>query len=249
MNIYIQSLVAVFIGLKLCLTNAKIFRLALWPWSIGLLSYCICLYVAFSYHSEIMALITSPTTDYWGTIWYYLAWFLVSLALLLVCSSISLVMVMTLGSVFQSSIAREVIQLSTFSVPAEAGVLGELGRSIKIEGLKLLWILPLAIFIFIVALIPILTPLAIALGAWLLGYQFLDTALDIFHLGLRQRIGFALRNGLSVILFGLSLSLLFSIPFLGLFVMPAAVAGAAWLLVHTESGSAELKRYLDKNEP
>jgi uncharacterized protein involved in cysteine biosynthesis len=95
--------------------------------------------------------------------------------------------------------------------------------------------------IVIVGFIPILAPLALILGAWLLAYQFIDVVLDVFRISLSKRIKFALQNWLPVTLFGTTLIIVCSIPFVAILIPPVAVAGSAWLIGETAWGKSQLK--------
>lgn len=114
--------------------------------------------------------------------------------------------------------------------PGLKGIAHEAGRTITVESLKLLWLIPLFIILFILGLVPLLTPFAVLLASWLLAFQFVDITLDIFRLKSSERLRFCIKYALPITLYGLSLTVLWAIPFVGWVLPPAACAGAAWLL-------------------
>lgn len=222
---------ALFHGLRLCLFRSDVRRLSLWPWLIGAVSYCGTLYAAYRLHGWVVSLLVSDPTGVWSWIVYVVAWIAATLLLLGGSFVLSIVLVAVLAGAFQSAVAAAVLRQAALPPPEDASsMLGETSRTIAVELRKMLFILPLMCVALIIGFIPIFVPLAFALTACLLAYQFVDVVLDLFRLPVRERLRFARANALTLFAYGATLTVFWAIPFLGLLLAPAAVAGAAWLL-------------------
>ena len=229
-----KAFFAIFSGFQLCLGNAQIRKLALWPWIIGVVSAVIALPVSFSYHSRLVAALTPA----WGGIFHWLlaalAWIAASIGLVLASLLLSVLSVMIFSSFFQTAIATTVLRDRGVPLPKPAEGLmentQEAVRSLRVQAIKLLWLTPLLILVFLVGLFPLFFPLALLAAAWILALQFVDVVLDLYQLSARERLGFCLKNKGVLCAFGLSLTLLGLIPVLGLFLPPFATAAAAALL-------------------
>jgi CysZ protein len=231
----VRAFSAIIHGLRFCFFEPAVRSLAVWPWLVGVFASIASLTAAYYAHDPLLRHFISAPDGWWTWILYILAWLLTALLLLLASMILSMSAVFVFAGIFQTAIATAV--LSRLQVlPAaneENGVtalLRETRRTVRAELGKLLWILPLTLLLLVAGLIPPLTPFALLLGAWLLAYQFVDTVLDIFQLPAAERLRFAKRNASSLICFGLSLSVLWAVPFVGLLLAPAASAGAAWLV-------------------
>jgi uncharacterized protein involved in cysteine biosynthesis len=232
-----KAAVAVMKGVELCVARREVRKYAMWPWLVGTFCYIASLISVYFVHPILLDRIVGSPEGFWATALFYLAWLFFGLILLVLSMFISAVTVIIFTAVFQTEIAIQVLTICGHKIPPEAsgitGVVKEGGRAIAVETGKLLWMVPLFIVITILGFIPILTPFALAANAWLLSYQFVDVVLDIFKTTSRQRFAFARRNGIVLCVFGLSLTFLWAVPFLGILLPPAAVAGAAWLLSET----------------
>lgn len=225
---------AIFKGTSLCFKNTKIRRLAFIPWIVASVSYILTTWVALSYRSSLLASFMSEGNSFFHVFLYNLASIGITLLLLFASMLISIILVLILTSVFQSAIASEVLRMYNHECPQQSNgikaLLSETLRTMLTESFKLIWLLPLLLLLFFLGLIPIFTPIALVCSAWLLAYQFIDIVLDVLLVKARNRLFFSLRNSLTLICFGFSLTILWAIPFLGLFLVPAATAGASWLL-------------------
>ena len=177
---------------------------------------------------------TEAPEGVWKSALFYLAWLLFALLLLVLAGLFGLLLVIVLASVFQTAIARLVLQLQGISVPEEddsiKGTFKETMRTISVEISKLLWLVPVLLALLLAGFIPLLSPLAFAAGSWVLGYQFIDTVLDIYRVPVWRRLRFAIDKLVPVTCFGMTLAVCWLIPFMGIVLPPAAAAGAAWLL-------------------
>jgi len=228
---FTRPFLALFQGIRLCLFNASVRRHAKWPWLVGVFSYLGTLYGAYRLHGPLVHHFVAEPTGWWRTIVFALAWILAAALLFVASFIVSICLVMVFTSAFQAAIAQAALRAHAGDIELpESSMLAETTRTILVESVKLLWLVPLVILVFFVGLIPPLAPLALVLGAWLLAYQFVDIVLDLFHLSARERLRFGRTYSRSLIFFGLALTLCWAVPFLGVFLAPAATAGAAWLL-------------------
>ncbi len=236
MNI-IKSVYAILQGLLICLTRPQVRKLAMVPWLVGVFCYMGSVYLAYVYHADILAQMVDSPDAWYSYILYGLAWIAVTAILAVATLFVTMMMVLILTSAFQTAIATAVLRELNEETPEEeqgfAALMRETRRTIFVEIAKLFWLVPLFIILFFVGFVPLLTPIAFLLGSWLLAYQFVDIVLDVYKLKSGKRLGFAMKNAVPVTVFGASLSLCWTIPFLGFLLPPAAVAGAAWLMSDT----------------
>ncbi|MCB0359777.1 MAG: EI24 domain-containing protein, partial [Bdellovibrionales bacterium] len=173
-------------------------------------------------------------SGFWQQTLYVLAWIAGALFLLMISMILSLIFVLIFSGINQSAIAERILADRGLLVVAHGGavkdVVKEASRSVCTEIVKLLWLLPLGLLCVVIGLVPILSPFALLLAAWLLAYEFVDIALDVLRLSVRARLRFALQKAPLLIAFGLTLSVCWAVPFLGIALAPVAAAAAAWLI-------------------
>ena len=231
---YVKAFIAIFKGLQLCLFEKSVRRLSIWPWLVGAVAYFGSIVSAYYLHPIVLSALVGTPDGWWASVVYYLAWFFIGLLLLVASMIVSVTLVLLLTAVFQGDIVIAVLRLLGDEVPPqETGIKGlvkETSRTLVVESAKLLWLLPLIALVAVVGLIPVLTPFAVIAGAWLLAYQFVDVVLDIYRLRSRERFRYARKNGVLLTCFGFVIMLCWAIPFMGILLPPAAVAGATWLL-------------------
>lgn len=224
-----NALLALPTGFKLCLTNPKVRKLAIRPWIAGVFSYFASLGIAYYLHPIVLATLLAPPSSWWTKIVYYVTWLIVAVMLFLASSLLSILFVLITTAIFQTEIALAVLS-DKYQVLGDGSIIGETKRTLFVESTKLLWLVPLFIIIFLLGLIPPLTPFSIAANCWLIAYQFVDVVLDLFKKGSFERLKFARKNWLFLIVIGASMSILWAIPFVGILIPPAAIAGTAWAL-------------------
>lgn len=224
-----KAVLAIPTGLRLCLSDPKVRKLAFKPWIAGLFSYFFSLFAAYYLHPIILSSLLGAPNSWWMNIVYYLCWLIVAVLLFLASTMLSIVLVLITTAIFQTEIALAVLA-NKYDGLGQGSVVSETKRTIWVESTKLIWLVPLFITIFILGLIPPLTPFAIAANCWLIAYQFVDIVLDLFKIGSLDRLRFARKNWLFLITIGGCLMLLWAIPFVGILIPPAAIAGTAWAL-------------------
>lgn len=232
-SVFLAAL-ALLQGFRLCLFNPVIRKLSLIPWLIGLFIYAIGASVAWYWHSDIVSHYAASPDSLWSHITYIATWLGVALLLVVLVSVVSIVIILIATATVQAEIVQATLTATQNSYSnTEAGAIKEVTRTVLAESFKLLWLVPASILIALVGLVPILTPFAIVVGAWLLAYQFVDIVLDTLKYGGIQRLGFSLRHAIPISIFGLTLLALWAVPLVGWLLPPVAVAGCTWFLSKT----------------
>ncbi len=222
-------------GIKSCLSDPSVRRYALKPWAVGFIVYILAGVGAVFAHGPLIAAFTSDPSGFWSHVVYWLIWSGVTLGLIAAASILGVVVVFAVTGVFQTGIVRHVLSLeSAPKPPAEASgaaaTAGEIGRTIYVEGTKLLWIVPFGLLILIGGFIPPLAPICFVLSAWLLAFESCDIVLDVYKIPVLKRLKLALGSPIVFTCFGAPFVLLSMIPLLGFMVPPLAAAGAARFL-------------------
>ncbi len=167
----------------------------------------------------------------------FLTWLIAPLLWLtggLATGYISTLIVLLLTSPLHALLSEKVEeQVTGQAVPALEGIgpaLLAIPRGIFREIRKILYYIPLALFVLVISFIPGLQAFApllwFALGAWMMGLQFVDYPMDNHQMSFREvKVACASRR-LSSLGFGGVVAFVAGIPLLNLVVIPAAVVGA-----------------------
>lgn len=170
----------------------------------------------------------------------FLSWILAPLIWLaggLLTGYISTFLVLLITSPFHALLAEKVEERVTgVQVPALEGVgaaLMEIPRGLMREISKILYYVPMALFVLALSFIPAINAASpffwFLLGAWMMSLQFVDYPMDNHRLPFREvREACAARRGSSMG-FGAVVAFVSGIPLLNLIVIPAAVVGATLL--------------------
>lgn len=233
----LRALVGFLEGARLCFRDPAIRRLAIRPWLFGALGYLAALFGAIHLHPTVVQSVASEPTGFWSSVLYWAAWALAGVMLLVAAAVVALLFTLLLGGLFQTAIAEEILRRKGFDIAEVrgiSGISGEVLRTILTEAVKLMWVVPVMIMLFVLGLIPLLTIPAAVAGGWLLGYTSFDVPLDALRTSALQRLGFSLRNPFLITTYGLLFMAVSIIPFLGILLAPVAVAGAATILSATQ---------------
>ena len=218
-------------GIKSCLFNPELRRLAFFPWVLGLFAYFLTLIACYFIHPHLVAVYGVWSPGFISSLVYAFVWLGAGLLLLGAAVATSTVLVLIFSASVQSNIAR--ITFGLVGVPT-AETSASIVSSIGTEAIKLVFLTPFLLISLLLGLMPLLIPLAVVLTAWLLAYQFVDIALELKNFSLKQRISFCIQHAPTIATYGLSLVIFWSVPFLGIFLAPAAVSGATWLINELE---------------
>jgi len=234
----ISPILAPLKGLQLCLFDSEVRKAATLPWIAGALVSVVTSGLLIYFFPHIIGYASNHVGGSISILSQAFAWIASFFVSILAAALVTMVVVLVLCSFYHYRIAQIVLSKRGLQL-RELTALKEIGRSSITEILKLLWLIPLYIIVFLFGLIPIFTPFAFIGWGVLAAYQFLDYPLDTLHYGAFRRFGFVIKHLFSATLFGVTLVLLSGIPFVIFFITPVAVAGASWLIV--EMGWAKAK--------
>lgn len=167
----------------------------------------------------------------------FLTWLIAPLLWLmggLATGYLSTLIVLVLTSPFHALLAEKVEeQVTGQAVPALEGIgnaIIAIPRGVFREIRKIIYYIPLALFVLVVTFIPGLQAFApilwFALGAWMMGLQFMDYPMDNHRLSFAEVKNACASRRLSSLGLGGMVAFVAGIPLLNLVVIPAAVVGA-----------------------
>lgn len=169
----------------------------------------------------------------------WILWPLIGIAIALVTGYAFTAVALLIASPFNALLAEKAEELITGRPVAGLEGLGAalmgVPRGILREIAKLIYYLPMALFVLVLSLVPALNAIApllwFLLGAWMMSLQFVDYPMDNHRHSFRDvRVAVAGRR-LSSLGFGGLVAACASVPLLNFFVVPAAVVGATILYV------------------
>jgi len=188
---------------------------------------------AYDYLSNVYIETTGSLPDWLA----FLTWIIAPLFWLaggLITGYVSTFIVLMLTSPFHALLAEKVEeQVTGEAVPALEGFLPallEVPRGLLREIFKVLYYMPMALFVLVISFIPGVNAIApllwFILGAWMMSLQFVDYPMDNHRLPFRDVREACAARRLSSLGFGGTVAFISSIPIVNLIVIPAAVIGA-----------------------
>lgn len=167
----------------------------------------------------------------------WILWALIGVAFSLVTGYVFTAMALLIASPFNALLAEKAEELITGepvdSLEGLGPALMAVPRGILRELSKLLYYLPMALFVLVVSFVPAVNLIApvlwFLLGAWMMSLQFLDYPMDNHQLSFTDVKEAARARRLSSMGFGGVVALCASIPIVNFFVVPSAVVGATLL--------------------
>jgi CysZ protein len=141
---------------------------------------------------------------------------------------------LSIASPFNALLAEKAEELITgqpvSSLEGFGAALLAVPKSILREILKLLYYIPMALFVLLLSFIPGIGAVAwLLLGAWMMSIQFVDYPMDNHQLSFAEVKTAVRSHRLSSMGFGGLVALCTGIPLVNFFVVPAAVVGATLL--------------------
>lgn len=169
----------------------------------------------------------------------WIIWPLVVIVTSLVTGYLFTALALVIAAPFNTLLAEKTEELATGrAVAGLEGLLGaflSLPRSIVREIAKLLYYVPMALFVLLVSLIPALNALSpllwLLLGAWMMSIQFVDYPMDNHQRSFADVKEAVRSRRLSSMGFGGLVAVCTGIPIVNFFIVPAAVVGATLLWV------------------
>lgn len=189
-----------------------------------------------SYLTEMMEDWLSVIPD-WLDFIKWIIWPLVGLTVSLVTGYLFTAVALIIASPFNALLAEKAEELVTGkqvdSLEGLAAALAAMPRGILRELSKLLYYIPMAVFVLVLTFIPGLNAVApvlwFLLGAWMMSIQFVDYPMDNHQLSFADVKEAVRSRRLSSMGFGGVVALCTGIPVVNFFVVPAAVVGATLL--------------------
>lgn len=171
----------------------------------------------------------------WLSFIQWILWPLIGLTVSLMTGYLFTAVALLIASPFNALLAEKAEELVT-GKPVDAleglgAALAAMPRGILRELSKLLYYLPMALFVFLVSFVvsPLAPFLWFLLGAWMMSIQFVDYPMDNHQLSFADVKEAVRSRRLSSMGFGGLVALCTGIPIINFFVVPAAVVGATLL--------------------
>jgi CysZ protein len=173
----------------------------------------------------------------WLSFIQWILWPVIALTVSLVTGYLFTAVALIVASPFNALLAEKAEELITGkevdSLEGLGAALMAMPRGILRELSKLLYYVPMALFVLILSFIPVLNVVApvlwILLGAWMMSIQFVDYPMDNHQLSFGDVKEAVRSRRLSSMGFGGVVALCTGIPIVNFFVVPAAVVGATLL--------------------
>jgi len=206
------------------------------PLAVNILIFGSLIGLGFSYLSGLMNSLLASIPG-WLEFIEWILWPLIGITVSLITGYLFTAVALIIASPFNALLAEKTEELVT-GRPVDAleglgAALMALPRSILRELAKLLYYVPMAVFVLVVSFIPGINAVApvlwLLLGAWMMSIQFVDYPMDNHQLSFADVKEAVRSRRLSSMGFGGLVALCTGIPIVNFFVVPAAVVGATLL--------------------
>jgi len=206
------------------------------PLLVNILIFGSLIWIGLSYLSDLMDSLLGRVPEWLDFIGWIL-WPLIGLTVSLITGYLFTAVALIIASPFNALLAEKAEELITGrpvdSLEGLGAALMAMPRGILREIAKLLYYVPMAIFVLLLSFIPGLNALApvlwFLLGAWMMSIQFVDYPMDNHQLSFADVKEAVRSRRLSSMGFGGLVALCTGIPVVNFFVVPAAVVGATLL--------------------
>ena len=200
------------------------------PLTINILIFGSLLGLGFTYINDLMESMLGRIPE-WLAFIEWILWPLIVLTVGLISGYLFTTVALIIASPFNGLLAEKAEELITGEEVAGVEGIGAalmmVPLSILRELAKLLYYLPVALFVLLLSLIPGVGAIAWwLLGAWMMSIQFVDYPMDNHQFSFRQVKQAVRSRRLSSLGFGGLVALCTGIPIVNFFVVPAAVVGA-----------------------
>jgi CysZ protein len=203
------------------------------PLTINILIFGSLIGIGFSYISDLMDSMLSWVPD-WLSFIQWILWPIIAITVSLIAGYLFTTVALIIASPFNALLAEKTEELITGrpvnSLEGLGPALLAIPRGVWRELVKLLYYIPMAIFVLLLSFIPGVGAVAwLLLGAWMMSIQFVDYPMDNHQLSIAQVKAAVRSRRLSSLGFGGLVALCTGIPLVNFFVVPAAVVGATLL--------------------
>ena len=218
------------------LSHPKLRLFVIIPLMVNILIFGSLIGIGFGYLSAMMESLLLAIPDWLGFIEWIL-WPLIGITVSLITGYLFTAVALIIASPFNALLAEKAEELVT-GRPVDAleglgAALMAMPRGMLRELSKLLYYVPMAIFVLVVSFIPGINAVApvlwFLLGAWMMSIQFVDYPMDNHQLSFADVKEAVRSRRLSTMGFGGLVALCTAIPIVNFFVVPAAVVGATLL--------------------
>jgi CysZ protein len=215
------------------LRHRKLLPFVAVPLAVNILIFGTLIWAALSYLLGVIDAWMGWIPEWLGFL-TWLIWPLIGIAISLVTGYLFTAVALLIASPFNALLAEKAEELITGRAVASLEGLGAalmaVPRGILRELAKLLYYLPLFVFVLLLTFLPGINALApvvwFALGAWMMSIQYLDYPMDNHQLSFAEVKAAVRYRRLSSFGFGGTVALATAIPLVNFFVVPAAVVGA-----------------------
>jgi len=206
------------------------------PLVINILIFGSLISLGLGYLSELMDSLLASIPD-WLDFIQWILWPLIGITVSLATGYLFTSVALIIASPFNALLAEKAEELVTGqpvnSLEGLGAALLAVPRGILRELAKLLYYVPMAVFVLILSFIPVLNTVApvlwVLLGAWMMSIQFVDYPMDNHQLSFADVKEAVRSRRLSSMGFGGLVALCTGIPIVNFFIVPAAVVGATLL--------------------
>jgi CysZ protein len=203
------------------------------PLLINILIFGSLIGIGFSYIGDFMDSMLSRIPD-WLSFIQWILWPLIAVTVSLITGYLFTTVALIIASPFNALLAEKAEELITgqpvSSLEGLGAALLAIPRGVLRELRKLLYYIPMAIFVLLLSFIPGVGAFAwLLLGAWMMSIQFVDYPMDNHQLSFSEVKEAVRSRRLSSLGFGGLVAVCTGIPLVNFFVVPAAVVGATLL--------------------
>lgn len=203
------------------------------PLAINILIFGSLIAIGLSYMSDLMDWMLSRIPD-WLHFIEWILWPLIGITVSLITGYLFTSVALIVASPFNALLAEKAEELITgrqiSSLEGVGAALLAAPKGVLREIRKLLYYIPMALFVLLLSFIPGVGAVAwLLLGAWMMSIQFVDYPMDNHQLSFAKVKAAVRSRRLSSMGFGGVVALCTGIPLVNFFVVPAAVVGATLL--------------------
>lgn len=215
------------------LTHPALRAFVVIPLVINILIFGTLITLGFSYIGDAMDSMLARIPG-WLDFIRWILWPLIIITVSLATGYLFTTVALIIASPFNALLAEKAEELVTGrpvnSLEGFGAALLSIPKSILRELAKLLYYIPMALFVLLLSFIPGVGAIAwLLLGAWMMSIQFVDYPMDNHQLSFADVKEAVRRRRLSSMGFGGLVALCASIPVVNFIVVPAAVVGATLL--------------------
>lgn len=220
------------------LSHRSLRAFVLVPLTVNILIFGSLLGVGYHYVAQLMNTMVNSIPD-WLSFVQWILWPLIAITASLITGYLFTAVALIIASPFNSLLSEKAEELVTGekvdSIEGLGPALMSVPKGILRELAKLLYYVPMALFVLLATFMPGINALApvlwFLLGAWMMSIQFVDYPVDNHQLTFADVKDAVRSRRLSSLGFGGIVALCAGIPVVNFFVVPAAVVGATLLWV------------------